>query len=230
MSPRPYYQDEHVTIWHGDCIEVLAAAGNDTYGLALTDPPYGIGVQYGQYDDLRLDYWAWMAAVVRRLRSIAKVVAFTHRVEALRRLEGWDWSAVWTKPASFTVRMGNSPVVPHWEPILLYGIHAIGASSKGRSDVFSCQPVPAVGLEARGRESWRDAAHKGHPTPKPVELFRLLIETFGQAGGVILDPFMGSGTTLRAAKDLGRKAVGIEVEERYCEIAAKRCAQEVLFS
>ncbi len=65
----------------------------------------------------------------------------------------------------------------------------------------------------------------GHPTPKPIELMIVLV---GESRGVVLDPFVGSGTTLRAAKDLGRQAIGIEIEERYCEIAAKRMAQEVL--
>ena len=69
----------------------------------------------------------------------------------------------------------------------------------------------------------------GHPTPKPPELMGLFVRLHSQPGELILDPFAGAGTTLRAAKDMGRRAIGIEIEERYCEIAAKRMGQEVLF-
>jgi site-specific DNA-methyltransferase (adenine-specific) len=68
----------------------------------------------------------------------------------------------------------------------------------------------------------------GHPTQKPLLTARVPINYSTELGNTVLDPFMGSGTTLRAAKDLGRKAIGIEIEERYCEIAAERLAQEVL--
>lgn len=73
---------------------------------------------------------------------------------------------------------------------------------------------------------WKKAPH---PTTKPLKLMSELMRLFSNEDELILDPFMGSGTTLRAAKDLGRKAIGIEIEEKYCEIAAKRLSQEVLF-
>ena len=68
----------------------------------------------------------------------------------------------------------------------------------------------------------------GHPCPRPLNGMKYLVECFCPPSGLVVDPFMGSGTTLVAAKDLGRRAIGIEIEERYCEIAAKRLAQEVL--
>jgi len=77
-------------------------------------------------------------------------------------------------------------------------------------------------------QSTRVAERNGHPCPKPVEWMRWLVQRAMDESDVVLDPFAGSGTTLRAAKDLGRHAIGIEIEERYCQIAAERCAQEVL--
>ena len=78
---------------------------------------------------------------------------------------------------------------------------------------------------AHSAEMWNT-----HPTPKPDALMRWLVTHGSGLNSLILDPFMGSGTTLRAAKDLGRRAIGIEIEEKYCEIAAKRMSQGVLFS
>ena len=68
-----------------------------------------------------------------------------------------------------------------------------------------------------------------HPCPKPVPVFRWLVDSLARLNDVVLDPFMGSGTTLVAARDLGRRAIGIEIEERYCEIAVNRLRQGVLF-
>jgi DNA modification methylase len=75
----------------------------------------------------------------------------------------------------------------------------------------------------------RAARNDLHPTQKPLALFSRAIRNSSAPGDLILDPFMGSGTTLRAAKDLGRRGIGIEIEEKYCEIAAKRMGQETLF-
>ena len=96
-------------------------------------------------------------------------------------------------------------------------IYVLGGPWDGRRD---------CGSVLQGRVQAMAKCGRRHPHEKDVATLRLLIDKC--VAGVVLDPFMGSGTTLRAAKDLGRKAIGIEIEERYCEIAAKRLAQEVL--
>ena len=225
--PTPYYDDGQITIYLGDCRDVLPLVPAAT---VISDPPYGVGVPYGPgYDDARADYWPWMRECVAAMRLAAPVVAFTHRVTAIAELPGWDWVAVWNKGGSYGPRVGNSPIVAGWEPILLYGIHSIGVGGHGLPDVITVHPEPSRNVMdgAIGREKWK-VEQVGHPVPKPVGLYRRLVESLSPGGGTVLDPFMGSGTTLRAAKDLGRRAIGIEIEERYCEIAVKRLAQEVL--
>ena len=226
--PKPYYQDEFVTLYHGDCHEILPSLRGDA---VVTDPPYGVGVKYGsRYDDRRKDYWDWMRSGVVAMRQAAPVVAFTHRVAALRELSGWDWVAVWHKPGSFGARIGNSPVLPHWEPIFLYGIHSIGTSTGAvLHDVLSINPEPARAQNmGMGRTKWGADGNGKHPCPKPPDLMARLVTALTTEGAVVIDPFAGSGTTIRVAKDMGRKIVAIELEERWCEQAANRACQDVL--
>lgn len=115
-----------------------------------------------------------------------------------------DWILCWHRPAS-TQRNGRIKGFNNWEPIAVYGNSSI--------------PNDTVSTPNTEHET-------GHESQKPIRLMTWLLNTL--RGETILDPFSGSGTTLRAAKDLGRKSIGIEIEERYCEIAAKRLAQEVL--
>ena len=111
------------------------------------------------------------------------------------------------------------------------------AATHGPWGLTIFQPVLYYGKDFRagksalptGRQVTEMAEKNGHPCPKPIGAWRWLAAKVAQQGETLVDPFMGSGTTLRAAKDLGLRAVGIEIEERYCEIAAKRLVQEVLF-
>ena len=223
--PTPYFQDDAVTIYHADCRDILPLMPK--VDLVLTDPPYGVDGKYGPaYDDSRKGYWLWFLPVVAQVRAAAPVVAMTHRQFALKEIHDWDWVGAWTKPYAACAHIGNSPIMPHWEPIIMWGIHSLGVR-RARSDVFIHSPVAVGANGKRGRQRLAaDAVN--HPRPKPPALFEDLVWLLSDEGQTILDPFMGSGTTLRAAKDLGRYAIGIEIEEKYCEIAAKRMAQGVL--
>lgn len=234
---KPYYDHGGVTIYHGDCRVFLPEMSAD---LALFDPPYGVGRRYTDaYDDSPDGYWEWFLPCLDLIRSRAAITAHTHRTpESLRHITGYDWLAVWAKPYSAGARIGNSPILPHWEPIFLYGIFRLGTKRGALPDVLSFNPEPSP--ERIASRSWtnghsspreRRAVKTGdaHPLPKPLKLFRKLVLALSDENAVIVDPFAGSGTTLVAAKDLGRKAIGIEIEEKYCEIAAKRLSQEVLF-
>ena len=120
-----------------------------------------------------------------------------------------DWVLCWAKPGS--TRRNGLGGFNEWEPVLVYGKRRI------YNDFKLLPTAPNLSKDTGD-----------HPAPKPIALYRWLVAVGSDNGATILDPFMGSGTTLRAAKDLGRKAIGIEIEERYCEIAAQRMSQMVL--
>jgi len=224
---NPYYQDDAVTIYHGDCRGVLASGVRAD--SAIFDPPYGVGMTYGDsYDDDRDTYWEWFLPTLETIRAAVRLTCFTHRVRALEHVRGWDCVGVWNKPLSMSNRLGNSMILPHWEPIFMFGIHGRGPLDGYTSDVFAYNPERGgtSRVTSGGTVKGRDTG--GHPCPKPFKLMLALVKSFSALGETVLDPFMGSGTTLRAAKDLGRKAIGIEIEERYCEMAARRMQQECL--
>ena len=213
MLPKPYYHDEKygITIYHGDCREILPELPK--VDLVLSDPPYGVGINYGEYTDSPETYWDWFLPTLDLMKSAADGVVITHRQEAIKHITDWDHLCVWNKPLAFGYAIKGW--LAHWEPIFIFGTQPnikINPNSKpARSDVFTVSPVPN---------------NTGHPCPKPLKLISEIMRTF--QGDVICDPFMGSGTTLVAAKQLGRKCIGIEIEEKYCEIAVKRLSQDVL--
>jgi site-specific DNA-methyltransferase (adenine-specific) len=231
-----YYADDAVVIYHGDCRELLPLMPK--VDLVLTDPPYGVGKAYGsEYDDDPESYWAWFLPTLALIRAAAPVVAMHHRPQILKVVTDWDWVGIWHKPLSFGSRIGNSPVLPYWEPILLWGIHTLGNRELVLPDVISAVPEAGGaagsrdkgnGHKAMGREAHSLVGGAPHPAPKPLALMRHLVAGLSVSNSTVLDPFLGSGTTARAAKDLGRKCIGIEIEERYAEIAARRMAQTVL--
>lgn len=195
----PYFERDGIVIYHGDARDIVPMLAFDSI---LTDPPYGVGINFGDEsvdsDAAFRDHAAWLV-------SFGVPTAFTLPSSKVQDIPRPQWLGVWHKP--LTLGYWSTPFIPHWEPIAFY---AMPVAKRRRSDVFVCNPERAV----------------DHPTPKPLALWRAILQTM--PGDVVLDPFMGSGTTLRAAMDLGRRAIGIEIEERYCEIAAKRLAQQVL--
>ena len=212
--PKPYYEDGSVTIYHGDCLELLPDLEAD---VLVTDPPYGMGFVAGERKGWNS---RWTGHRIEGDRSTAArdqvlewwgsgpaLVFGTWKVPAP---VGVRETLVWDKVISTGMGALDIPWRPSWESIYVLGGGFTGSRSHG---------VLSFGIPTISHE------RKWHPTPKPVKLMRELI---GKCpAGVILDPFMGSGSTLRAAKDLGRKAIGIDLSEEYCSVAAERCSQEV---
>lgn len=207
----PYYRDEFVTIYHGDTLELLDEYDWGRFDLTFADPPYNYGIQYDGYVDKQLpaDYEYWCSLWFERLRAISDKLIVTPGHGNLPQWLGRGPAGVgcWYKPGN----PSGAGIFQfcEWEPFLVWG-----AGRLGGSDVVKATLNP----EFKG--------DTGHPCPKPVKFMKQLIVKV--KASTVLDPFLGSGTTLVAAKALGLSGVGIEQSERYCELAAKRLAQGVL--
>lgn len=206
--PKPYYEKDGYIIYHGDCREILPEL--DKFDLVLTDPPYGIGrdgkppstSSHGGHKGHLFLGWDGSAPTTDELRMIRKAAT-----------EYVLWGANY-----FPEAMTRGPGWLLWDKgqRICQADGELAASSRlGPLRIFTCNRIALA----------RDGAV--HPTQKPVDLMRWCLTFFPDAK-TVLDPFMGSGTTLVAAKLEGRRAVGIEIEERYCEIAANRLRQNVL--
>jgi site-specific DNA-methyltransferase (adenine-specific) len=203
----PYYSDSAVTIYHGDCREVLRQLG-ERFDLLLTDPPYGLGEKVWDrnaktpkrrwrlhHGEMRWD--ESVPDVVSILPIADKAIIWGGHLFGLPVARGW---LVWNK------------IIRNW--------------SSGVCELaWTNLDIPIDAFDYSHGQLANEG--KSHPTQKPLPLIQWCITKAGDVQSLI-DPFMGSGTTLRAAKDLGYRAIGIEIEERYCEIAAQRLSQEVL--
>jgi DNA modification methylase len=206
----PYYQDDLVTIYHGDAYAVVSTLA--VPDLVCTDPPYGIGwrPRVNHRDSpWRDDARPMIAPLLVGRRNV--VWGGNYFAPQLPVSEAW---LVWVKrPAGYDFDNDTRS----------YATCEIAWSDFGGKP-RTLHHTWDGGLRA-GDRSNREFSH---PAQKPVELMRWCIGLAPNLPTVVLDPFAGSGATLVAAKSMGRRAIGIEIEERYCEIAARRCSQDVL--
>ncbi len=223
---KPYYEDGAVTIYHGDCREVLPTLEAER-SILVTDPDYGVGMQYADSERMT-------AAEADNLLGTTLILA--EKICADNGL--MFWSGSWARVSAL-----QQSVWPwHIKHLgIWYKPNGAGASGNGLARRFEPWFWICKG-DGKKEGEWQrlpdcisiNRVHRGmdeasaHPCQKPEELMRRLIRFFSLEGQTILDPFMGSGTTLRAAKDIGRRAIGIEVSEKYAELAANRMAQAVL--
>jgi len=213
---KPYYNHGGITIFHGDCRDVLP--GLEPVDLVLTDPPYGVfqaedktGKRFGRETMYTRDKTAqqWDTRPDKKTLDLC--------------IGGAEKFAIWGGNY-FADMLGPCKGVLVWNKQNGISTFADGelawSNIAGTVRIFNHQWCGAFKDSERGLQA-------KHPTQKPIALMAWCI-SLSKTTGTILDPFMGSGTTLRAAKDLGRKAIGIEISEAYCEIAAKRLSQECL--
>lgn len=213
---KPYYEDDFVTLYHGDCLEQTQWLEAD---VLITDPPYGI--------EWKRPAW-WSGKPGGEVHDGIKNDATTEVRDAV--LEIWGNKAwvmfgsplfpppkakqclVWHKPSNAGIFGTIAGYRRDWEPIYLGG--DLGPSKAERSSILKTN-AESINAYLNGR---------GHPHSKPVDLIEQII--FNMPDGIIAEPFSGSGATLLAARNLGRKAIGVELEEKYCEIIATRLSQQ----
>ena len=214
---KPYYEADGITIYHADCRDVDAWDVCD--GVMVTDPPYGMAHRSGMKG-------AFGECSIRGDESTAARDAVLARWSPRPALVFGRWSVprpagtrhVLTWDKGDAVGMGDLSLP--WKPST-EEVYVLGVGFTGKRNIGSVLRFQGIGPYQQARGA------RVHPTQKPVELLHHLIVRCPPLA-VVVDPFMGSGSTLVAAKNLGRKAIGIEVEERYCEVAANRLAQGVL--
>ena len=203
---KPYYQDQSVTIYHGDCRQLVPQLGN--FDLLLTDPPYGLGKHLAP--SLKGE-WA---------KGFSKELVWDKTI-----VPNWLIHQAIDSSLKSIIWGGNYyklPIARGW-----FGWDKIQEHSSGHYELAWTNIDSPTRMFRQSRVQAYGSMSKQHPTQKPVELMQWCINLAGDVQ-TILDPFAGSGTTGRAAKDLGKQAVLIEMDEQYCEVAAQRMAQEVL--
>jgi site-specific DNA-methyltransferase (adenine-specific) len=217
--PTPYYDDGDVVIYHGDCRDILPLLPK--VDLVLTDPPYGLNFHYLSYSDTRDSLKQLIKTTFPLLRTISEriyVLCGPTQIHLYPEPK-WICSVTWNTTGSFG-KYGYS----QWTPVLCYGndIQGFGSiNGRIKSDVISINGGAGVGFQ-------RTVIEKGHTCPKPENMMKLLVGRLSKPAYTLLDPFLGSGTTIKAVKDTGGRGIGIDIEEKYCEIAAKRMGQGVL--
>ncbi len=252
---EPYYEQDGVTIYHGEACAVLATLPEASCDVLLTDPPYSSGgmfrsdrmadpsqkyrgwsqnadgsrrpptAEYGTFGGDNRDQWSWLRWVAMWSSTALKTVrpgghgfVFSDwrqlpAATDAAQMGGWTWRSilVWDKGV-------GRPMKGRFRNHLEYVVWMTHGPSEGTDDYPSALiQVPTV-----------SSGEREHVTQKPVDLLQHLLRVVPGDRLTVLDPFMGSGSTLVAARNLGHRCIGIEVEERYCEIAANRLAQGVL--
>jgi len=230
---KPYYQDEQAIIYNGNCLEVIQQFGDKSFDLVLTDPPYNQKYHYDIYNDdldpreyrdlLQKVFVGRKCVIIHYPEKTIKILA-TLNIGKLEEVVAWVYNSNTTKQHRLITWWNCKP-----------DFRKIPQKYKNPTDKRIKKRIKE-NKKARGYDWWQinqvknvSKGKNSHSCPIPIEVAERIIKSTTNENSLILDPFMGSGTTLVAAKKLGRKAVGIEISEKYCEIAKKRLAQIKLF-
>ncbi|MCK4817663.1 site-specific DNA-methyltransferase [bacterium] len=241
---KPYYEHKGITIYCGDCLEVMP--GFEPVDLVLTDPPYGI--TQNTWDNIEVTKEAFKLLMPTKLVTTCQQPSSSMLI--VEFLKYFKWADVWQK--SQATGFLNAKIMPlrEHEDILIFANGKMTynpqlqkkrrenirpESNRGQTKNYgrykgdSSRTIDLNLSYPRSIFYCENSQNGYHVNEKPLKLFNYLVLMYSNKHEVILDPFSGSGTTLVAAKKLGRKAIGIEINECDCEIAVQRLQQEVMF-
>lgn len=204
------------TLYLGDFRDILPTLGRAD--ALVTDPPYGIGFPYLSYEDSRENLRGLISALFNSREQFDRA-AILCGPSQIHEYPPPDWvgAVTWNTTGSFG-KFGYS----QWTPVLLYGQDIAGFGNVNgitKSDVYHINGGGAVGFQ-RSKEEAK------HTCPKPLNIMLQTVQRYTPAGGIVVDPFMGSGTTGVAAINLDRKFIGIEIEPKYFDISCRRIEEE----
>ena len=219
----PYYDRNKITIYHGDCRDVMPTLASESFDFVLTDPPYLVGYT-GRWDKdqeqiVGDDDPSWLRPAFEQIWRLMKpdtlCVSFYGWVHSDAFLG--IWKSIGFRPVSHLAFVKRQ-----------WGLGRFTRGTHETAFLLAKGKPPRPKLAASDVIDWHKDTIRLHPNQKPVAAMASMISTYCPRDGIVLDPFMGSGSTLRAAKDLGVSAVGIEIEEKFCRKASKRMSQGVL--
>jgi len=246
---KPYYEEPNITIYCGDCLEVMKEIPDKSIDLVLTDPPYNIskegnkiqrtyvhynwkrrsdiGLDFGKWDrnwkdDKEYFDWIalWFAECCRAMMEGAWIYIFFDK-QKTGLFDLMLAPSLGIKSRCIYVWVKTNPVPSFRKVNWNSGTEHIWVGSKGKSKLknFKLQKYMSNYFLSPTASAYKETKH---PTEKPKKLLKHLIEVNTNQNNMVLDPFIGSGTTLVACKELCRKAIGIEISQEYCDIAIKR--------
>ena len=210
----PYYQDSHILLFNADSIEIM----NNFQGIShvITDPPFNAGKDFANDTMTETDWILFCDKLSSALKLLSPeniLLEVGKNDVHMRHAFDKQFNYKWAIALNYTNAMRNGAIgFANYGLVYWYG----GKCYKRYMDRIDC-PLTNTISEFR------------HPSPKEIRHYERLVEMFSAEGDIILDPFAGSGTTLIAAKNLNRKAIGIEINKEYCDIIINRLRQEVLF-
>jgi len=246
--PTPYYEEDGITLYCGDCRDILPEFPDKSFDALITSPPYNMGgnglgnqpkstvgqKRYDVFHDSMADdeYATWIVNVIKTAISKSRYVFWNMQMVSSTKTVICRIFAefgpnlkdvfVWQKHAIAQIRVQANPrFACGFEFVFCLGVDS--------SRIFQHHNFPKNGYVPNIKTWYKSESFKEHHATFPLELPLYFAQHFTKTRELILDPFCGSGTTLVAAKQLGRRAVGIEISEKYCEIAVKRLAQKELF-